>query len=160
MHETSRMSSIAITHINGPTALIEVEGLRLLTDPTFDPAGGHYRFGWGTSSDKTTSPSVEPAELGKVDAVLLSHDQHGDNLDEAGRAMLPSAERVITTAPGAKRLGGNATGLAPWESTTLTTPAGSEIKITATPCRHGPPLSRPIVGTVAYSRMPSKKNTR
>jgi hypothetical protein len=30
-------TEIRITHIGGPTALIEVEGWRLLTDPTFDP---------------------------------------------------------------------------------------------------------------------------
>ena len=29
-----------LTHIGGPTAMIEVGGIRLLTDPTFDPAGG------------------------------------------------------------------------------------------------------------------------
>jgi L-ascorbate metabolism protein UlaG (beta-lactamase superfamily) len=28
---------VRITHIGGPTALIEVGGWRLLTDPTFDP---------------------------------------------------------------------------------------------------------------------------
>ena len=27
-------------YIGGPTALLEFGGLRLLTDPTFDPAGG------------------------------------------------------------------------------------------------------------------------
>ena len=41
------MTSVRITHIGGPTTLIEVGDWRLLTDPTFDPAGGKYRFGFG-----------------------------------------------------------------------------------------------------------------
>jgi L-ascorbate metabolism protein UlaG (beta-lactamase superfamily) len=45
-----------ITHIGGPTALIEVDGWRLLTDPTFDPPGRRYTFGWGSSSRKLTGP--------------------------------------------------------------------------------------------------------
>jgi hypothetical protein len=31
--------SITITLIGGPTALIEIDGIRLLTDPTFDSPG-------------------------------------------------------------------------------------------------------------------------
>ena len=50
--------------------------------------------------------------------------------------------------PGAKRLGGNARGLAAWGSTTLEAPGRTPIEVTATPCRHGPPLSHPIVGEV------------
>ena len=80
--------------------------------------------------------------------MLLTHDHHGDNLDPAGRALLPSAGVVVTTVPGAGRLGGAARGLAPWETTTLEAPGRPTIEITATPCRHGPPLSRPIVGDV------------
>jgi hypothetical protein len=33
------MSAPVITLIGGPTALIEANGFRLLTDPTFDPPG-------------------------------------------------------------------------------------------------------------------------
>ncbi|HWB69557.1 MAG TPA: MBL fold metallo-hydrolase [Solirubrobacterales bacterium] len=139
---------LTITYVGGPTALLEVAGLRLLTDPTFDAPGRRYHFGWGTMSRKLQAPAVNAASLGRVDAVLLSHDHHDDNLDPAGRAFLPNAGRVITTPSGAKRLGGNATGLAPWESTKLTSPEGLEVKVTATPCRHGPPLSRPLVGEV------------
>jgi L-ascorbate metabolism protein UlaG (beta-lactamase superfamily) len=142
------MSELRITYVGGPTALLELAGLRLLTDPTFDPAGGHYSFGLGTSSDKLDDPAMTPEQLGKIDAVLLSHDQHDDNLDAAGRALLPEAGRVITTPSGAKRLGANALGLAPWSSTTLSGADGVEVKVTATPCRHGPPLSRPLVGEV------------
>jgi L-ascorbate metabolism protein UlaG (beta-lactamase superfamily) len=80
--------------------------------------------------------------------VLLSHDHHDDNLDAAGRAFLPSAGGVITTVTGAQRLGGSARGLEPWASTRLDAPGRPLIEITATPCRHGPPLSRPIVGDV------------
>jgi L-ascorbate metabolism protein UlaG (beta-lactamase superfamily) len=80
--------------------------------------------------------------------VLLSHDHHGDNLDDAGRALLPSAGAVVTTASGARRLGGRARGLEPWATTRLEAPGRPVVEITATPCRHGPPLSRPIVGDV------------
>jgi len=119
-----------------------------VTDPTFDPPGGRYRFGWGTGSTKLSSPAVSPSELGPVDAVLLSHDHHEDNLDPAGRALLPSAGVVVTTVAGAKRLGGETRGLEPWATTRLEHPDRPSIEITATPCRHGPPLSHPIVGDV------------
>jgi hypothetical protein len=49
-----------------------------------------------------------------LDAVLLSHDHHFDNLDHAGRALLPSARRVLTTGAGAARIGAEP-GLAPWQ---------------------------------------------
>src|SRR6476659_9504826 len=139
---------VRLTHIGGPTVLVEVAGLRLLTDPTFDPAGRSYRFGWGTGSRKLAGPALAADDLGPIDAVLLSHDHHEDNLDPAGRALLPSAGAVVTTAAGAKRLGGNARGLENWASTTLEAPGKPSIEVTATPCRHGPPLSRPIVGDV------------
>jgi L-ascorbate metabolism protein UlaG (beta-lactamase superfamily) len=139
---------VVLTHIGGPTALIEVGGWRLLTDPTFDPPGQSYRFGWGTGSRKLTGPAIAASDLGPIDAVLLSHDHHDDNLDAAGRAFLPSAGGVITTVTGAQRLGGSARGLEPWASTRLDAPGRPLIEITATPCRHGPPLSRPIVGDV------------
>ncbi|MDQ5831505.1 MAG: MBL fold metallo-hydrolase [Actinomycetota bacterium] len=141
-------SGVRITHIGGPTVLLEVGGWRLLTDPTFDPAGGSYRFGWGTGSTKLVGPAVAAADVGPLDAVLSSHDHHDDNLDGAGRVLLASAATVVTTVSGAKRLGGGAQGLDAWTQTTLEAAGRPSIEITATPCRHGPPLSRPIVGDV------------
>jgi len=142
------MTSARLTHIGGPTVLIEVAGWRLLTDPTFDAAGRTYKFGWGSASRKETGPAIAAADLGPVDAVLLTHDHHGDNLDDAGRALLPSVGVVVTTVSGAKRLGGTARGLGFWASTRLEAPTKLPIEITATPCRHGPPLSRQVVGDV------------
>ncbi|WP_416970246.1 MBL fold metallo-hydrolase [Streptomyces sp. 4F14] len=137
-----------LTHIGGPTVLIEVGGWRLLTDPTFDPPGRKYAFGWGTSSTKTAGPALAVSELPPVDAVLLTHDQHADNLDDAGRSVLPTAGVVLTTPAGAGRLGGNARGLAPWAAWKLEAPDRPTVEVTATPARHGPPLSRPFVGEV------------
>jgi L-ascorbate metabolism protein UlaG (beta-lactamase superfamily) len=142
------MKRVRITHIGGPTALIEVDGWRLLTDPTFDPPGRTYSFGWGTGSRKLAGPAIAAADLPPIDAVLLTHDHHGDNLDPAGRALLPAADVVITTASGAKRLGGTTRGLEPWQATRLEAPERPTIEITATPCRHGPPLSHPLIGDV------------
>ncbi len=87
------MTSMRITHIGGPTTLLEVAGWRILTDPTFDPPGRKWTFGFGSSSRKVTGPAVAAADLGPIDVVLLTHDHHGDNLDEAGRALLPAARR-------------------------------------------------------------------
>ena len=137
---------VRMTHIGGPTALIEIGSWRILTDPTFDAPGRKYVFAPLISSVKLAGPVAEPQTLLPIDAVLLSHDHHDDNLDDAGRALLPQCGRVLTTTPGAKRLGGNATGLDPWATTTLEAPGRPTIKVTATPCRHGPPGSRPMSG--------------
>jgi L-ascorbate metabolism protein UlaG (beta-lactamase superfamily) len=140
---------VILTHIGGPTVLIEAAGWRLLTDPTFDPAGGHYNFGWGTSSDKVAGPALSLADLPPVDAVLLTHDHHGDNLDTAGRQLLLSVKTVVTTVSGARRLTGpDVRGLAAGQVTRLTASDRPDLDVTATPARHGPPLSRPIVGDV------------
>jgi L-ascorbate metabolism protein UlaG (beta-lactamase superfamily) len=134
-----------ITHIGTATMLLEIGSIRLLTDPAFDPPGGNYSFGYGTSSTKLTAPAIRPEDIGKIDAVLLSHDQHEDNLDQAGRALLPSAKKVVTTRAGAKRLGNNAIGLKTWQSMAITSD-DSEIKVTAVPARHGSLWSHILVG--------------
>jgi L-ascorbate metabolism protein UlaG (beta-lactamase superfamily) len=144
---TCTVASVRLTHIGGPTALIELGGWTLLTDPTFDAPGRHYKFGWGTSSDKLAGPAIAAADLPPLDAILLSHDHHDDNLDPAGRELLPTAGEVVTTASGAKRLG-IGRGLVAWEGTRLEAPGRPTLEIIATPCRHGPPLSHPVVGDV------------
>jgi L-ascorbate metabolism protein UlaG (beta-lactamase superfamily) len=113
------MSSVRVTHIGGPTVLLEIDGWRILTDPTFDNPGRKYHFGWGTGSRKVTGPAIPLDDLGRIDAVLLTHDHHADNLDDAGRALLPSSGVVVTTSSGAQRLGSGTRGLDPWGSTRL-----------------------------------------
>lgn len=129
---------LTFTYIGGPTALLEFGGLRLLTDPTFDPAGSEFSPNPLYSLKKNAGPALAPEALGRIDAVLLSHDHHFDNLDDSGRKLLAEAGKVFTTPDGAARLGGNAAGLAHWESVDLPAPEGRTLRITGTPARHGP----------------------
>ena len=137
-----------ITLIGGPTALLEIDGMRLLTDPTFDPAGSQISYGPITLR-KTAGPVLKPQQLEPIDAILLSHDQHADNLDNGGREFLPQVQSVFTTQSGATRLGGNTLGLKPWQSVEFSTPrSNSTLHITATPARHGPPGIESMAGEV------------
>jgi L-ascorbate metabolism protein UlaG (beta-lactamase superfamily) len=97
------MSMLHMTLIGGPTALIEFAGFRLLTDPTFDQPG-RYQLPHVTLQ-KTKGPARTIAQVGRIDAVLLSHDQHADNLDTAGRALVKQVPQSFTTVAGARRLG-------------------------------------------------------
>lgn len=140
---------VELTHIGGPTVLIELGGWRILADPTFDPPGRTYGFGLGTASTKTAGPALHPEAIGDPDVVLLSHDHHADNLDDRGRGLLPRAGTVLTTASGARRLAaGNVRGLRAGQRTVLRAAGRPPLRVLATPCRHGPPLSRPLVGEV------------
>lgn len=134
--------------IGGPTAILDVGGLRLLTDPTFD-SPGDYRRPDGPTLVKLAPPALGPDDLGRVDAVLLSHDQHPDNLDRSGRAYLSRVPLTLTTRSGAQRLtGARVRGLAPWEQADLARPDGGTLVVTAVPARHGPEGCEPVSGEV------------
>ncbi|MFC9330013.1 MBL fold metallo-hydrolase [Kitasatospora sp. NPDC057015] len=140
-------TAFAVRAVGGPTAVLEYGGLRLLTDPTFDEPGD-YVPDHGLILSKLRASAVGPDEIGPVDAVLLSHDQHADNLDTAGRLLLAEVPLTVTTPASAERLGGTARGLAPWESLELARPAGGRVVVTAVPARHGPAGCEAVTGDV------------
>ena len=139
-------TDLRITYSGGPTALLEIAGLRLLTDPTFDAPGRTYEIPRvGAKTTKLVGPAISVDALGVIDAVLLSHDEHADNLDDAGRALLSTIPAIFTTPAGARRLGGKAHGLAAWQSTVV---GQGALRITAVPGRHGPEGCEPLLGDV------------
>jgi L-ascorbate metabolism protein UlaG (beta-lactamase superfamily) len=140
------MNEAIITLIGGPTALIEAGGFRILTDPTFD-GPGEYTLPHVVLK-KTAGPALSAKEIGSVDAVLLSHDQHSDNFDRAGRDYAMRAPRLLTTMAGAGRLGKPAEGLAPWQTAEIAKSGSALLRITATPARHGPAGIEPFSGDV------------
>ncbi|MCU1644640.1 MAG: fold metallo-hydrolase [Nocardia sp.] len=133
-------TTVEILHIGGPTVRFRYGNLTWLTDPTFD-APGDYTSG-PVTLHKLTGPAVPAAEIGPVDAVLLSHDQHWDNLDHGGREFLTTVERVLSTPDAAGRMEG-VTGLANWESVTI-----GEVTVTGVPALHGPEGAEVLSGVV------------
>jgi L-ascorbate metabolism protein UlaG (beta-lactamase superfamily) len=125
--------------IGGPTVRIGYAGLTFLTDPTFDPPGD---YDGRVTLHKLTGPALTVDEVGPVDAVLLSHDQHADNLDHSGRALLADVPVVLSEPGAAERIPG-VTGLEPWASTCV-----GEATVTAVPALHGPDGCEPITGVV------------
>lgn len=137
---------IKLTYFDTAMMLLEIGPFRLLTDPVLDPAGTAYED--GPVQLYKSSAATSPAQLGPIDAVLLSHDQHDDNLDRAGRAFLSTVPRVLTTPTAAARLGANAEGLEAWATTTLSAPGGTTLTVTALPAQHGPDGTQDLTGPV------------
>ncbi|MFI1676448.1 MBL fold metallo-hydrolase [Streptomyces sp. NPDC020607] len=152
---TLRTAPFPIRVFGGPTALFDYAGLRFLTDPTFDGPGDHQAP--AVVLTKTAAADGSPADLGRVDVVLLSHDEHADNLDTSGRALLADVPLTLTTPSGGERLGKAATGLADWQSVELERRDGGPgtVTVTGVPAIHGPgpreevePITGQVVGFV------------
>lgn len=137
------MSEFTVRYVGGPTAILEIGGVRLLTDPTFDEPGD-YPVG-ERKLVKTAGPALAADEVGAVDVVLLSHDQHPDNLDRAGRSFLDRVPLVLSTESARERVGETVTALPTWAEYRVD---GTPLRITAVPAQHGPEGTEHITGEV------------
>ncbi|XWW98102.1 hypothetical protein V2A60_006098 [Cordyceps javanica] len=131
------MASVNVTFIGTATAILEINGVNFITDPFFSPAGSEWDVGV-TVLKNTSSPALGLADLPAIDAVLLSHEDHPDNLDELGRQLL-DARRVFTTLDGASKLGPRPAvrGMHPWQKASFSI-GNVTFELTATPCQHLP----------------------
>ncbi|OJJ97685.1 hypothetical protein ASPACDRAFT_45782 [Aspergillus aculeatus ATCC 16872] len=146
--------SISVTHITTATAIINIDGVRFLTDPVFCPAESEYDYdGWAKADwaawgyqqaphpvklRSQAGPALQLHELPPIDAVLLSHEDHVDNLDPLGRQLL-DGRHVFTTTDGARNLAPRpgVVGLQPWQTVEAVL-GGKRFRITGTPCQHFP----------------------
>jgi L-ascorbate metabolism protein UlaG (beta-lactamase superfamily) len=137
MPSTNFKSNLTITHIGTATSILEIDGVNILTDPVFANAGAEYDIGVIVLKS-TEGPALGLQDLPHIDAVLLSHEDHPDNLDEVGRSLL-NGRMVITTIDGAKKLQPRPSvrGIRPWETLPLEV-GGKQFKVTGTPCQHVP----------------------
>jgi len=149
-------TGLTVTHITTATAILNIDGINFLTDPYFGATEG-------TEYDTTQTwekvdlksygfESIPPPphlinrqgaalqlhDLPPIDAVLLSHEDHLDNLDPEGRKLL-DGRKVFTTMDGAFNLRPRpgVVGLRPWE-TVVSNIGGKVFRITGTPCKHFP----------------------
>lgn len=151
---------VSITHVSTACVLLKINGATFITDPVFSlpreydttPAlkkfpmeaqfQAHVDHVHGTPLSAAIKclkgPALQLRDLPPIDAVLLSHEDHPDNLDLEGRKLL-EGRKVFTTVDGMNQLAPRpgVIGLKPWSSVNATI-NGIDFKITGTPCRHFP----------------------
>ena len=104
-----------VTYIGHATLLLELDGVRILTDPNFEPKLGRLL-------PRVSAPGIALGDLPKLDALLLTH-AHADHLSFDSLERLPRDIPLIAPPAVAKwlrRLGfASALPLAPGESMRL-----------------------------------------
>jgi L-ascorbate metabolism protein UlaG (beta-lactamase superfamily) len=134
---------VRVTYLGHATVLLELDGVRLLTDPLLrDRLGPLRRHG----------PVPDPATLRRLDAILISH-AHPDHFDRRSLRMLEAPGRVIVPdglGTATRRVlkpsnGVEVTELASWATTTV-----GSLRVTAVPARHWRWPLAPRVRTVGY----------
>lgn len=117
--------SLRLTFLGHATVLIELDGVRILTDPVLgDRLGPLRRHG----------PTPDPAEIGPVDAVVISHG-HPDHFDRASlRAVQGDPLVVVPRGLGASAI---RTGHRVREVTVDDRVDIAGVSVTAVAARHG-----------------------
>jgi len=131
---TSVGDSVRITWVGHATVLVEMDGVRLLTDPLLGERVGPLR---------RIGPTPDPVALGPIDAVLVSH-AHPDHFD-LGSLRRVAGEPLLVVPTGLGRAAGRAgrsvhelragesVGVARAD---VTGPGGAAIQVTAVTARH------------------------
>jgi L-ascorbate metabolism protein UlaG (beta-lactamase superfamily) len=148
--------AIELHFIGNATVLLRYGGLTLLTDPNFLHRGQYAYLGYGLFSRRLTEPALDPGDLPRLDAVVLSH-LHGDHWDRRARRELDHSVPVLTTPHAARRLRvvhrfPRTAGLRTWEGFTVRR-GDVQVRVTALPGRHaGHPVLRgllpPVMGSM------------
>jgi L-ascorbate metabolism protein UlaG (beta-lactamase superfamily) len=116
-----------ITYVGHATILLELSGVRILTDPNFDPTLGRFL-------PRVAPPGVAIEALPKLDAMLLTH-AHADHLSFASLNALPTDIPLYappSVAQWLRRLGyAHAVPVAPGESVRV-----GDVDVTAAVAQH------------------------
>ncbi len=133
-----------LTFIGTATCLLEVDGVRLLTDPAFYHGDDRIHLGWGLFSRRLVPPVVDVIDV--VDVILLTHT-HLDHFDQPAVDFLGKDLPIITNVGAASKLRskgfGDVTGLRVGEEIEF-----GGIRLRGLPAHHGPFFMRPFTGSV------------
>lgn len=132
---------LRVTWFGHSTSLVEVDGVRVLTDPIWSERASPVQW---AGPARWSAPLIPIADLPPIDAVVISHD-HYDHLDMASvQALAKASPKTRFIAP----LGVGAHleywGIAPdrisevewWDEIPITGVSGESVTIVSTPARH------------------------
>lgn len=127
-------SGLRITWIGHSTSLVEIDGARLLLDPTWSERSSPMSW---NGPKRFFEPPVDIAALPPIDAVLISHD-HYDHLDKRTVQLLAAQQMrfIVPLGVDARLIGFGVPAekidaLDWWEPISV-----GDIVVTATPARH------------------------
>jgi L-ascorbate metabolism protein UlaG (beta-lactamase superfamily) len=118
-------NALRLTYLGHATVMIELDGVRILTDPVLGPRLGPLR---------RLGPTPDPAEFGAVDGVLISHG-HPDHFHQASLRAIPGAPLLVVPrglGPNASRDGRDVREVSANDRVDF-----GPVRVTAVPARHG-----------------------
>jgi L-ascorbate metabolism protein UlaG (beta-lactamase superfamily) len=128
--------------IGNATVHVQWGGLNLLTDPNFIHAHERLEIAPGIKAERLLDPAAQLDELPTIDLVVLSHF-HADHFDAVAERDLPKDTPILTPPSAVSQLEERgftaAYGLETWASSEVAL-GGHQVRVTAVPGRHGPPL--------------------
>jgi L-ascorbate metabolism protein UlaG (beta-lactamase superfamily) len=143
----------SITFIGNATVLIRYAGITILTDPNFLHKGDHVHLGYGLTSKRLTEPAIAIDQLPPIDLIVLSHF-HGNHFDQLVQQKLDRNIPIVSTPDAVEKLGklGFKTryALRTWQSLLLKK-GDAQLRISAAPGRHGPPVLAALLPEVMGS---------
>ncbi|MFV1851926.1 MAG: MBL fold metallo-hydrolase [Thalassospira sp.] len=142
--------TVDISWLGGATMLIDFDGHRILTDPTFGEGEQAYFMAdpnemfdlakGPNARDHARTTPFPGLDLSSVDLMIISH-MHEDHFDQLAEKSLPKSLRTIVPTNDAENLAGKGFQnqmIMDWgQSTTITTKNG-QITVTVIPAHHSP----------------------
>jgi L-ascorbate metabolism protein UlaG (beta-lactamase superfamily) len=131
-------SGLRVTWFGHSASLIEIDGMRVLVDPVWEPRASPFSF---MGPKRFFEPTIALEALPTIDVVLISHDHYdhlgADTVGQLAKAANAVGARWVTSLGVAKRLRGF--GVAAEKITELDWTESVEVgalKVTAWPSRH------------------------
>jgi len=129
----------SVRWVGNATCILELNGVRIMTDPNFLHQGDHVHLGPGVTAQRMKNPAFGLEECPPVDMILLSH-LHEDHFDVVVADKLRRSIPIVSTSHATKRLADQGyTDLIPletWESVTVHKGGKNKLRITAMPGKH------------------------
>ena len=118
-------SDLRLTYLGHATVMIELDGVRMLTDPLLTDRLGPLR---------RAGPVPDPADIGDIDAILISHG-HPDHFHRASLRAVHG--RPLVVVPGGLGARAARVGRRVQEVTAGDSVEVGAVRVTAVPARHG-----------------------